>query len=131
MGMGLPVLPIYFTVAILVAPALIEMGLLPLAVHLFIIWYAMTSGITPPVCPMAYLTAAIARGRPMRTGFISARLAIVAFSVPLLFIFNPELILRGTLAAVAVVVLTATIGVIGLSIGLAGYLLTNLTWWGI
>jgi TRAP transporter 4TM/12TM fusion protein len=129
MGMGLPIVPIYVTLAILLAPALIELGVLPIAAHLFIAWIAVTSMITPPVAPVAYVASVIAGSDFIRTGILSCRLGIVAFLAPLTFVFQPQLLLIGSLNEVILAVVTAVIGIILLSIGLQGYLLTHTSWW--
>ena len=121
LGMGLPTLGVYVLLAALVAPALIELGINPIAAHLFILYFGMMSMITPPVAVAAFAGAAIAKADPMRTGFAAMRFGWSAFIVPFLFVASPSLILIGSPVEIAQAILTAFIGVWLVSIGIAGY----------
>ncbi|MFH1123150.1 MAG: TRAP transporter fused permease subunit, partial [Pseudomonadota bacterium] len=96
LGMGMPTVAVYILLAVLVAPALTELGIAPLAAHLFIFYFGMMCMITPPVCMAAYAAAAIAETDPMQTGFTAMRLAVVALTVPFLFVLEPSLLLMGS-----------------------------------
>jgi TRAP transporter 4TM/12TM fusion protein len=128
LGMGLPTLGVYVLLAALVAPALIQLGINPMAAHLFILYFGMMSMITPPVAVAAFAGAAIAKADPMRTGFAAMRFGWSAFIVPFLFVASPSLILIGSPADVAQAVTTAFIGVWQVSIGIAGYFVRPLGW---
>ena len=128
LGMGMPTTIIYVMLAVLVGPALTQLGIVPLAAHLFIFYFGMMSMITPPVCMATYAAAAIARTNFWETGWIGMRLGIVAYVVPFVFAFHPALILKGTAGEIILTVITAAIGVILLGIGLAGYLFRPLGW---
>lgn len=128
LGMGLPTLGVYVLLAALVAPALIQLGINPMAAHLFILYFGMMSMITPPVAVAAFAGAAIAKADPMRTGFAAMRFGWSAFIVPFLFVASPSLILIGSPAEVAQAVVTAFIGVWQISIGIAGYFTRPLGW---
>ena len=97
LGMGMPTTPAYIVVATLGAPALIRMGLAPLVAHMFCFYYAILSFITPPVCVAAYAGANIAEADPMKTGFTSMKLGVVAFIVPVMFVYEPSLLWQGSL----------------------------------
>lgn len=125
LGMGMPTTPAYIVVATLGAPALIKMGVAPIVSHMFCFYYAILSFITPPVCVAAYAGANIAGANPMQTGFISMKLGIVAFVVPIMFIFEPSLLWQGTMLDSILATATAIIGVIGLSGALQGWLLRD------
>jgi len=113
----------YIVLAVTLAPALIAAGNLnPLAVHLLITYYAMLSMITPPVAAGAFLAATIAGAPPMRTAFQAMRLGVVIYFVPLFFVFNPAMILQGSIGATLFYVLTCIIGITFISAGLEGYL---------
>lgn len=128
MGMGIAITVTYILLAILVAPAL-EMAGAPLIVaHFFILYMSLTTFITPPYAPAAFVASAISRAPPYRTGFQAMRLGIVTFIVPFILIYNPALILIGTPVEIALAVATAIVGVIALSIGIEGYLLYRLGW---
>ena len=123
LGMGMPTTPAYIVVATLGAPALIKMGVDPIVAHMFVFYYAIISTITPPVCVAAYAGAAIADANPMKTGFTAFKLAIAAYIVPYIFIFEPALLLMGDWLTVAQAVVTAVTGVVCLASAMQGWLL--------
>jgi TRAP transporter 4TM/12TM fusion protein len=128
LGMGLPTLGVYVLLAALVAPALIQLGINPMAAHLFILYFGMMSMITPPVAVAAFAGAAIAKADPMRTGYAAMRFGWSAFIVPFLFVASPTLILIGSPAEIAQAIVTAFIGVWLVSIGMVGYFVRPLGW---
>jgi TRAP transporter 4TM/12TM fusion protein len=122
LGMGLPTTAVYILLAVLVAPGLAQMGIMPLAAHLFIFYFGMLSMITPPVCLAAYAAASIGKTDPMRTGWEGMRLCAIAYVVPFLFVFSPALLLMGRWYEVVLSVSTAIVGAVLLGVGLVGYL---------
>ncbi len=94
LGIGMTVTAAYIFLAIVLAPALIQGGLDPMAVHLFILYWAMLSFITPPVALGAYAAASIAQARPLATGIAAMRLGSVIYFIPFMFVLNPALILH-------------------------------------
>ena len=128
LGMSLPTTVVYITLAVLVAPALAQMGVHPLAAHLFIFYFGMLSLITPPDCLATYAAAAIAQADFWKTGWTGMRLGIVAYVVPFVFVFHPALIGKGTWPDIVGSVLTAAAGVILLSIGCVGFFTRPLSW---
>ncbi len=122
MGMGLGTITIYLTLSVLVAPAMIELGVPRIAAHLFILYWGLVSFITPPVCIAAFVAASISGGSPMKTGLIASRLGIVTYVVPFMFIYNPVLVMIGEPMEIILAVITSIIGVLFLSAGLVGYL---------
>ncbi|TDA67017.1 MAG: TRAP transporter fused permease subunit [Clostridia bacterium] len=127
LGMGMDALSVYILVTMLIVPSLIDAGLLPIVAHMFVLYFSIMSFITPPVCIVAYATAAIAGAKPFATGFIAMRLAIVAFVVPFIFVYDPVLMLQGgSVAGILEAVLTALVGVIYLAGGVSGYLFRSL-----
>jgi TRAP transporter 4TM/12TM fusion protein len=122
LGMGLPTTAVYILLAVLVAPGLAQMGIVPLAAHLFIFYFGMLSMVTPPVCLAAYAAASIGKTDPMRTGWEAMRLCAIAYFVPFLFVFSPSLLLMGHWHEVLLSVLTAIVGAVLLGVGLVGYL---------
>jgi TRAP-type uncharacterized transport system fused permease subunit len=128
LGMGMPTVPAYTLVAVLVGPALTQMGILPLAAHLFIFYYAVVSNVTPPVALAAYVGAALAEANAIRTAFTGMRLGMAAFLVPFLFIYCPALLLVGSVWQIAVAFLSAAVGVWFLGVGLSGYLFLVIGW---
>ncbi len=122
LGMSLPTTVVYVTLAVLVAPALAQLGILPLAAHLFLFYFGMLSLITPPDCVASYTAAAIARADFWKTGWTGMRLGVAAYLVPFAFALHPALLLRGTPPEIALAIVPTTLGVIALGIGCAGYL---------
>ncbi len=125
LGMGVPTTPAYIIVATLGAPVLIKMGVPVIAAHMFVFYYAILSVVTPPVCLAAFSGAAIAEANAMYTGFISMKLAIVAFIVPFFFVLQPQLLLQGSATDVALACTTAVIAMYALAGAMQGYLLVT------
>ncbi|HSE78791.1 MAG TPA: TRAP transporter fused permease subunit [Alphaproteobacteria bacterium] len=123
LGMGLPTVGVYVLLAALVAPALVELGVLPIAAHLFVMYFGMMSMITPPVALAAYAAASLGQADPMATGWEACRFGWSTFLVPFLFVLSPTLLLIGDPASVAVAIATAAIGVWLVSIGIVGFFL--------
>jgi TRAP transporter 4TM/12TM fusion protein len=128
LGMSLPTTVVYITLAVLVGPALTQLGIVPLAAHLFLFYFGMLSLITPPDCLATYTAAAIARSDFWKTGWTGMRLGIAAYIVPFVFAIHPALILIGTVEEIITAVVTASVGVIFLGIGCAGFLFRPLGW---
>ena len=127
LGMGMPTTAVYILLAVLVAPALVQLGIDPLAAHLFIFYFGMVSMITPPICLAAYTAAAIAQADSMKTGLEATRLGIVAYIVPFLFAFSPTLLLKGAMVDVCLATITAIAGTVLISVALTGYLFRKIT----
>jgi TRAP transporter 4TM/12TM fusion protein len=127
LGMGLPTLGVYALLAALVAPALVELGILPIAAHMFVLFFGMMSMVTPPVALAAFAAASIAKAPPMKTGWAAVVFGWPAFIVPFLFVYSPSLLLIGDPAEIVHAVVTATLGVWLVSAGLAGYFMTRLS----
>lgn len=122
LGMGLPTTAAYIMVAVLGAPALIKLGVSPISAHMFTFYFAIISALTPPVALAAYAGASLAGSDPMRTGFTGTRLALVAFLVPYMFVFNPALLMIGSTIEIIIAFITAVIGAIALSCSVQGVL---------
>ncbi|SHJ95050.1 TRAP transporter permease [Desulforamulus aeronauticus] len=129
LGMGMTTTDCYIILAILVAPALIKMGVYPIAAHLFVFYFGIISAITPPVALAAQASAGIAEADFMKTGLQAMRLGLVAFILPYLFVYDPVLLLNGKPLEVIQAVLTATVGVMAFAAALQGYILKELTIW--
>jgi TRAP transporter 4TM/12TM fusion protein len=124
-GMGMTTLAAYLILALLVAPVMVKLGLLPIAAHLFIFYYACLSMITPPVAIGAYAAAGVAGSEPMRTGFMAWRIALLAFIVPYFFVYNPVLLMKGSPMDIVIAFLTATAGTVCFGMMIDGYLYTQ------
>ncbi|MFC2003902.1 TRAP transporter permease, partial [Chloroflexota bacterium] len=129
LGMGLPALPCYVMVSILVAPAIVGMGVPPIAAHMFVFLWAVTSFITPPVCTTSFVAAGMAGSHPMQTGWTAVRLGICTFIVPFIFVYNPVLLMMGTIGEIALAFPTALAGAALLACGVTGYAFKLANWW--
>lgn len=121
LGMGMPTVGVYLLLAILVAPSLIEVGIEPIAAHLFIFYLGMMSMVTPPIAVGSFFAANIAKAPPMATAFTSMRLGWTAYVVPFLFVFTPGLLLNATWSENAFAIVYALVGITGISVAFAGY----------
>ena len=126
LGMGMPTTAVYIVLATLLAPAMIEAGVTPMAAHLYVLYYGALSMITPPVCLAAFAGAAIAGGAYMRTGWEAVRLGLAAFLLPPLFVYAPELVLVGDTIPVVLAIGLGAAAIIFLAAALEGYLVVNL-----
>ncbi len=122
LGMGLPCTPAYIIAVTIGGPALQSIGVDLLSAHLFVFYFAILAGVTPPVCIAAYCGAAIAGSRPLHTGFEAFKLALIGFVIPYVFVHNQALLMRGSFGEIAVVVIILLMAVILLSAGMSGYL---------
>lgn len=93
LGMGMPAVPAYINVALLMGPLLIGLGIATFTAHMFIFYFAVASAITPPVALAAFAASTITKAEPMATGFSAVRSGIVMFFIPFVFAFYPELLL--------------------------------------
>ena len=127
LGMGMPTVGVYVLLAALVAPALVKVGLSPMASHMFVMYFGMLSMITPPVALAAYAAASLAGVDAMKTGWTAVRFGWIAFVIPFLFIRSPSLLLEGTASSVAIAIVTSLIGVWLICAAIAGYGLRTLS----
>jgi len=121
LGMGMTITACYIFLAVLLAPSLIKVGLDPLAVHMFIMYWGMVSFITPPVALAAFAAASVAKASPIDTGLQAMKIGSIIYFVPFFFLMNPSLVLQGDLSDFAMHFVTALIGVALVSSGLQGY----------
>ena len=121
LGMGMTITACYIFLAVLLAPSLIKVGLDPLAVHMFIMYWGMVSFITPPVALAAFAAASVAKANPMETGLQAMKIGSIIYFVPFFFVMNPSLVLQGSLSDFAMHFSTALIGVALVCSGLQGY----------
>jgi len=129
LGMGLPTTAAYIICAILAVPALTNLGVNVLSAHLFVFYFAIISAITPPVALAAYAGAGIAKSDPMKTGLTACRIGLAAFIVPYMFVFNPALLMHGSVIQIIWVTFTAIVGVFFLSSSVIGWWITQMSVW--
>ena len=128
LGMGAPTTANYLITSTITAGAIIGLGFQPLAAHMFAFYFGIIADITPPVALAAIAGAAIAKGKPIKTAFNATKLAIGAFIIPYVFVFNPQMLMIDTTFINALpIALTALIGMFGLSVALEGYAFRNST----
>lgn len=130
LGMGLPTSAVYVILAILVAPAMIEVGVNPLAAHMFIFYFGVLANVTPPVAIAAYAGAGIAGADPTKTGIIAFRLALAGFILPFMWVYEPALLMQGEPSRIIMACISGVVGILALSAALQSYLFgRQATWW--
>ena len=127
LGLGLPTLAVYVMLAILVAPALVKVGVPAMAAHLFILYFGIMSLITPPIATAAFVAATIAKTDPMAAGWTAMRFGWASYIVPFLFVYSPALIMRGGALEIALVVVLSITGIWFVCAGMTGYALRVMT----
>lgn len=134
LGMGLPSAVCYLLMATLIGPVIGELGLVPLAAHLFIFYFGMMAMVTPPVALAAYTAASIADTSIMRSAMAAFRFALVGFTLPFLFVLRPSILMLGADGGVAAFgdvtrsVVLAVLGIVPLAAGIAGFLRRRASW---
>ena len=121
LGMGMPTVGVYILLATLVAPALIEMKITPMAAHMFVLYFGCLSMITPPVAIGAFAAANLAGADPMKTGFEAVRFGWLVFVIPFLFVFSGTLLMDGSPIMILIDFVVAVIGVWFGAAGAMGY----------
>ena len=127
LGMGLPTSAAYLLLAVLVAPAMTQLGMETLSAHMFIFYFGLVSAITPPVALAAYAAATISGADANETAIESMRLGFVKLLVPFLFVTMPGVLLIGDSLSITMAIFLATLASISMSIGFSGWLGTHLT----
>ena len=126
LGLGLPITASYIILAALASPALISMGFLPLAAHMFPFYFALIGGLTPPVAITAFAAAGVAGTDAYRTGLKAAKYALAGYLVPYMFMYNNPLLLEGPWLYSMMEFGTALIGILSLSASVQGFLFKDL-----
>ncbi|HBO41438.1 MAG: C4-dicarboxylate ABC transporter [Spirochaetes bacterium GWD1_61_31] len=142
LGMGVPTTANYVITSTIAAPAIIlilrgiypELGdfapMIVLPAHMFAFYFGIIADVTPPVALAAFAGAGIAKANPMKTGLHASKLAVAAFMVPYIFVYNPQMLLFNvTPVDVILMVLTSVIGIVGVSAGVMGYFRRSLHFW--
>lgn len=120
LGMGLPITATYITAAAILGPAIVDLGVEPIAAHLFLYFFAAVSGMTPPVAVTAYAAAGVSGENPIKVGFNAMKLGWVAYILPFMFVFGPSLLLIGTAEQIIMSITTAIIGAVAISAAIHG-----------
>ena len=125
MGMGMAPIVCYILLSILVAPAMINLGVPLIAAHFFILYMSVSGFITPPVCLASYIAGGMVGKSGITVGYKAMRFGIVCYLVPFVCLFAPQLLLVGSTMEIIECAITAVIGVVMLAGGLEGYLLCD------
>ncbi|MGI9507431.1 MAG: TRAP transporter large permease subunit, partial [Geminicoccaceae bacterium] len=130
MGAGLPTTALYIMLVAVAQPALAQLGVPPLATHMFVLYYGVISEITPPVCASAYAAAGIAGANPFRTGISAFTLGLGKLMVPMVFVYAPTLLIVlpefFSMTSFLQVSITCALGIFAIGTAVAGYFLTPL-----
>ena len=121
LGMGLPTSAAYIVLSVLIAPALMSMGVTRLAAHLFVLYFGILSGITPPVALSVFTAVGISGAGIWETGRDAIKLASAGFIVPFIFVYSNELLLIGSAGNIVIAVLTAVLGCMILGFSISGW----------
>ncbi|WP_272009962.1 TRAP transporter permease [Roseovarius sp. ZX-A-9] len=129
LGMGMTTTIIYITLAALVVPSLIDMGVTAMGANLFVFYFGALSGVTPPIALTTYAAAGIAGSNPWQTGWTAAKMGLVSFIIPFMFVYTPALLLDGSIVSIILATLTALAGVMAFTAAIQGYIEAPLKWW--
>lgn len=126
LGMGAPTTANYLITSTITAGAIISLGIEPLAAHMFAFYFGIIADVTPPVALAAIAGAAIAKAKPMKTALNATKLAIGAFIIPYMFVYNSKmLMINASVLSVVMIIITAILGMFGISVALEGYGFNN------
>jgi TRAP transporter 4TM/12TM fusion protein len=129
LGMGMPTAPAYIMQTALLVPALVKLGVVLEAAHMFVFYFAILSAITPPVALAVYAANGISRANLWESSVASLRLGATGYIIPFMFVFGPSLLFIGSAGQIIQTAVTAIVGVVCLAAGLSGYLLHRAALW--
>jgi TRAP transporter 4TM/12TM fusion protein len=129
LGMGMPTTPAYIVQAALLIPALIKLGVLNVAAHMFVFYFSTISAITPPVAMAVYAAAGIGNAKLWPTGLWAMRIAATGFVVPFMFVYGPSLLFIGPGFDIITSFISASFGVMALAAGMMGFFVKELNLW--
>ncbi|MXP63491.1 TRAP transporter permease [Roseomonas sp. M0104] len=129
LGMGMPTTPAYIVMVALLVPALITLGVVEPAAHLFAFYFAILSAITPPVALAVFAASGLAKSDLWASGLAAVKIGAAGFIIPFMFVYQPALLLIGEPSAIAVAVVSAIAGALLLAASLHGYLLRPMPIW--
>lgn len=127
LGMGMPTTPAYIIMTALLVPALVKLGVVAPAAHMFAFYFAIISAITPPVALAVYAAAGLAKSDLWETGWASVKIGAAGFIVPFMFVYEPALLMIGDWQTIVTSSISATCGALLLAAGLHGFLLARAT----
>jgi len=121
LGMGLPTTAVYITLYVTVIPSLIKIGIIPIAAHMFALYYGVLSNIIPPVAIAAYAAAGIAKSPPIKTSWTAFFIGLCGLVVPFAFVYRPALLLVGSPVQIFWAILCASLAVFSLAVAVIGW----------
>jgi TRAP transporter 4TM/12TM fusion protein len=125
LGLAVPVTASYIIAAVMIVPALVQVGVAEVAAHMFVFYYAVLSEVSPPTALSPFAAAAVTGGNPLRTTMLSWKYTAPAFVVPLAFTIDPRglgLLLQASAGVIAWSVFTASLGVLAIAVSAAGWI---------
>ena len=122
LGVGMTVSACYIFLAIVLAPAIIEAGVTPIAAHLYVLYWGVLSFITPPVAIAAITASTISKSSALETGVLSMRLGSILFFLPILFVFDSAMLMNGSIIDIMISFMTAIFAIILISASFESYL---------
>jgi TRAP transporter 4TM/12TM fusion protein len=129
LGMGIPTTPAYIIMTALLVPAIVKLGVIVPAAHMFAFYFAILSAITPPVALAVFAACGIAKSDLWSTGWAAVKIGATGFIVPYMFVYEPSLLMIGPWPTILTSCISAAIGVVLFAGGLNGYLITATNFW--
>ncbi len=129
LGMGMPTTPAYIIMTALLVPAIIKLGVVVPAAHMFAFYFAILSAITPPVALAVFAAAGLAKADLWASGWASVKIGFAGFIVPFMFVYGPSLLFQGSAFDITTSAISASFGVIALAAGMMGFFVKELKFW--
>ncbi len=129
LGMGMPTTPAYIIMTALLVPAIIKLGVIPPAAHMFAFYFAVLSAITPPVALAVYAAAGLAKADLWKSGWAAVKIGAAGFIVPFMIVYEPALMMIGDWPSIIMAFCTASFGILLFAAGLHGYFITAANYW--
>jgi TRAP transporter 4TM/12TM fusion protein len=129
LGMGMPTTPAYIIMTALLVPAIIKLGVIVPAAHMFAFYFAVLSAITPPVALAVYAAAGLAKSDLWLSGWAAVKIGAAGFIVPFMFVYEPALLMIGEWPDIIWRFCAASVGIMLFAAGLHGYFITSAAWW--
>jgi len=129
LGAGLPTTPSYIIMVALLVPAIMKLGVIEPAAHMFAFYYAILSAITPPIALAVFAAAGLAKADMWDSGWAAMKIGAAGFIIPFMFVYQPALLMIGDWPAIVVAFATSSVGILFFAAGLHGYFITATTWW--
>jgi TRAP transporter 4TM/12TM fusion protein len=129
LGAGLPTTPSYIIMVALLVPAIMKLGVIEPAAHMFAFYYAILSAITPPIALAVFAAAGLAKADMWDSGWAAMKIGAAGFIIPFMFVYQPALLMIGDWPAIIVAFVTSSVGILLFAAGLHGYFVTAANWW--